>query len=72
MKKYRYTITIALSLAVSLLAFTNTPKNAARLYEAATKEFDANHFESSLRLYLKSDSAYRTEGLTNTAEYAQA
>lgn len=72
MKKYIYTITIALYLAVSLLAFAGTPKNAARLYEAATKEYDANHFESSLRLYLKSDSAYRAEGSTNTAEYAQA
>lgn len=70
MRKTIYTIAIA--LAVSVLAFANTPKNAAQLYEAATKEYDANHFESSLKLYLKADSAYKAEGLNNTPEYAQA
>lgn len=59
-------------LAASLLGFANTPKNAAQLYEAATNEFDANHYESSLRLYLKADSAYMAEGLTDSAEYAQS
>lgn len=63
---------IAVILAASLFAFANTPQNAAQLYEDATNEFDANHFESSLRLYLKADSAYMAEGLTNKAEYAQA
>jgi len=52
--------------------YGNLPKNAAQLYEAATREFDANHFESSLKLYLKADSAYKAEGQTNTPEYAQA
>lgn len=70
MKKTISAITII--LAASLFAFANTPNNAAKLYEAATKEFDANHFESSLRLYLKADSAYMAEGLTNKDEYAQA
>lgn len=70
MKKYIYTIAVA--LAASLLAYATTPKNAAQLYESATKEYDANHFESSLKLYLKADSAYKAEGLTSTAEYAQA
>lgn len=63
---------IAVILSASLFAFANTPKNAAQLYEAATKEFDTNHFESSLRLYLKADSAYVAEGLADTAEYAQS
>lgn len=62
---------IAVILTVSLLAFANTP-NATQLYKSATKEFDLKHFESSLRLYLKADSAYMAEGLANTAEYAQA
>ncbi len=70
MKKYIYTVAIALT--ASLLAYANSDKNAAELYEAATQEFDANHFESSLKLYLKADSAYMAEGLANTAEYAQA
>lgn len=70
MRKYIYTS--AIILTASLLAFANTPKNATQLYEAATKEFDANQFESSLKLYLKADSAYMAEGLANTAEYAQA
>lgn len=70
MKKYIYTIAVVLT--ASLLAYANTPKNAAQLYEAATQEYDANHFESSLKLYLKADSAYKAEGLANTAEYAQA
>lgn len=69
MKKYIYTIAVVLT--ASLLAYANTPKNAAQLYDAATQEFDANHFESSLKLYLKADSAYKAEGLANTAEYAQ-
>jgi len=70
MKKYIYTFAVVMT--VSLLAYANIPKNAVQLYEAATREFDANHFESSLMLYLKADSAYKAEGLTNTAEYAQA
>lgn len=70
MRKYIYTA--AVILTASLLAFANTPKNATQLYESAIKEFDANQFESSLKLYLKADSAYMAEGLANTAEYAQA
>lgn len=70
MRKYIYTSVVILT--TSLLAFANTPKNATQLYEAAIKEFDANQFESSLKLYLKADSAYMAEGLANTAEYAQA
>ena len=70
MRKYVYTI--AALLTASLLAFADTTKDAAQLYEAATQEFDANHFESSLKLYLRADSAYKAEGLSNTAEYAQA
>lgn len=63
---------IAVIVTASLSAFANTPKNATQLYEAATQEFDSNYFESSLRLYLKADSAYKAEGMTNTAEYAQS
>lgn len=70
MRKYIYTAAVALT--ASLLAIANTPENAAQLYGTATKEFDANRFESSLKLYLKADSAYTAEGLANTAEYAQA
>lgn len=69
MKKYIYTIA---ALAASLMAYASVPRNAAELYEAATKEFDSNHVEASLSLYLQADSAYRAEGLSNTAEYAQA
>lgn len=64
--------TAAVALTASLLAFANTPKNATQLYELATKEYEANNFESSLKLYLKADSAYVAEGLASTAEYAQA
>lgn len=70
MRKYIYTAAVVLT--ASLLAFANAPENAAQLYESANIEFDSNHFESSLKLYLKADSAYEAEGLTNTAEYAQA
>lgn len=70
MKKYIYTAIVALS--ATLFAFANTPKNATQLYEAAAKEFDANHSEASLNLYLQADSAFRAEGLKNTPEYAQA
>lgn len=63
---------IAVILSASLFAFANTPKNAAQLYEAATKEFDSKHFDLSLNLYLKADSAYVAEGLADTAEYAQS
>ena len=68
----RYILAICAALASSLILTASTPKNASQLYEAATKEFDADHLESSLKLYLKADSAYKAEGLTNTAEYAQA
>lgn len=70
MKKQIYTIAVVLT--ASLLAYANSPKNAAQLYEAAAQEFDANHFDQSVRLYLKADSAFKAEGLANTAEYAQA
>ena len=71
MKKQIYTI--AVIMTAPLLAFADIPQNnAAQLYDAATQEYDSNHFESSLRLYLKADSAYMAEGLANTAEYAQA
>lgn len=68
MRKYIYTI----AAVASTLAFASTPKNASQLYESATKEFDSNHFESSLRLYLSADSAYIAEGLAGSADYAQA
>ena len=70
MKKFIYIIAVVLT--ASVLTYANTNKNAAELYVAATHEYDANHFESSLNLYLKADSAYEADGLTNTAEYAQA
>lgn len=70
MRKFIYTI--AIILAASVLAFANRPENAAQLYEAATQEYDSNHFEPSLKLYLKADSAYKAEGLTMSAEYAQS
>ncbi len=70
MRKQIYAI--AVIVTASVLAFANTPKNAAQLYEAATTEYDSNHFEASLKLYLKADSAYMAEGMTNTAEYAQS
>lgn len=70
MKKYIYTY--AAILTASIMAYANSPKNAVQLYEAATQEFDANHFDQSLKLYLKADSAFNAEGFTNTAEYAQA
>lgn len=68
----KYTYALAVILTASLLAVANSTKNAAQLQETATKEFDNNNFESSLKLYLKADSAYKAEGLCNTAEYAQA
>lgn len=64
--------TIAIILAASMLSFSNSPKNAAQLFNGASKEFDANRFESALNLYLKADSAFVAEGLANTEEYAQA
>lgn len=70
MKKYIYTL--AAILAVSVFAYANTEKNAVQLQKAATKEFDSNHFDVSLNLYLKADSAYVAEGLADSAEYAQS
>lgn len=66
------TLAVAMIAAVPLWTYAHTPKNASQLYEAATKEYDSNHIESSLKLYLKADSAFKAEGLTNTAEYALA
>lgn len=70
MRKYIYIL--ASIFTASLLAFAESPNNAEQLCEAANKEFEANHFESSLQLCLKADSAYQAEGMANTADYAMA
>jgi len=70
MNKAIYTFVAVLT--ASLLAYADNSKNAAQLFEAAMQEYDSNHFESSLKLYLKADSAYKAAGLINTAEYAQS
>lgn len=62
----------SLLLATDLLSFGSSPENADQLFKAASAEFDANRFESSLSLYLRADSAFVAEGRADSPEYAQS
>lgn len=70
MKKQIYTLAMAVTMA--FVTNAGSPQDASGFYEAAMSEFDANHFETSLQLFLKADSAYVAEGLCESPEYAQA
>lgn len=65
-------ITTSLAAAAIIAAIAQTPTNAEQFFAQAKIADDAADYSTATILYLKADSAYLSEGLSSTPEYARA